>query len=97
MLLALRARGLAGTVKFVGFDASEGLIAALTAGEINGLVVQNPLRMGELGVQIAAAHLSGQAVETRIDTGVALITRESMTTPEHAALLKPDPAKYLSP
>src|SRR5206468_6607032 len=51
MLLALKARGLAGKVKFVGFDASEGLVEALRQGEIDALTVQNPIRMGYLGVK----------------------------------------------
>ena len=35
-------------VVFVGFDASEPLVDAMRQGKIQGLVVQNPLRMGEL-------------------------------------------------
>ena len=90
MLLALRARGLAGSVKFVGFDASEGLVDALGKGEINALVVQNPIRMGELGVRAAVEHIRGATPEPRIDTGVMLVTRESMATPEAQELIAPD-------
>ena len=39
-------------VVFVGFDASEPLVDAMRQGKIQGLVVQNPLRMGELSVKI---------------------------------------------
>ena len=35
---------------FVGFDASEPLVDAMRQGKIQGLVVQNPLRMGKLSV-----------------------------------------------
>ena len=38
-------------VVFVGFDASEPLVDALRQGKIQGLVVQNPLRMGKLSVK----------------------------------------------
>ena len=51
MLLALRGRGLAGRIRFIGFDANEGLVEALELGELDGLVVQNPMGMGYLGVK----------------------------------------------
>ncbi len=38
-------------VVFVGFDASEPLVDAMRQGKIQGLVVQNPIRMGELSRQ----------------------------------------------
>ncbi|MFG0259190.1 MAG: substrate-binding domain-containing protein [Phycisphaerales bacterium JB041] len=90
MLLALRSRGLAGDVRFIGFDASEGLVEAMAAGEIDALVVQNPIRMGQLGVQAAVEHIRGTAQEPRIDTGVMLITPETMDTAEARELLSPD-------
>lgn len=90
MLLAIRARGLAGKVKFVGFDASEGLVAALKGGDINALVVQNPIRMGELGVRTAVESIRGKKPEPRIDTGVMLVTPENMDTPEARNLIAPD-------
>ncbi|MHC5114243.1 MAG: ABC transporter substrate-binding protein, partial [Planctomycetota bacterium] len=46
MLLALRQENLAGDVRFVGFDASPPLVAALEQGEIDALVVQDPQAMG---------------------------------------------------
>lgn len=90
MLLALRSRGLAGDVRFVGFDASEGLVEAMASGQIDALVVQNPIRMGQLGVQAAVEHIRGQAQEPRIDTGVMLITPETMDSAEARDLLSPD-------
>lgn len=90
MLLALRAKGLAGKVKFVGFDASEDAVAALASGQMHGLVLQNPIRMGYLGVRAAADVLAGRSVEPNIDTGVMLVTRETMDTPQARELLAPD-------
>lgn len=95
MLLALRSRGLAGKLIFVGFDSSEGLVQALSSGEIDGLVVQNPMRMGYLGVKTAIDHLRGVKAETSIDTGCALVSKENMDTPEMRELLAPDFKKYL--
>ncbi|MCC6676729.1 MAG: substrate-binding domain-containing protein [Phycisphaerales bacterium] len=90
MMLALRSRGLAGKVKFIGFDASPELVDAMRKSEIHGLVVQNPIRMGYLAVKAAADHLRGQKVEARIDTGVGIVTPDSMDTPENKQLLSPD-------
>lgn len=96
MLLALQDLGRAGQIRFVGFDASEALIAALRDGHIQGLVVQNPMRMGYLGVMTMAAHLAGEPVEKRIDTGVAMVTPENLDTPETQELINPPIDEYLN-
>ncbi|GAB5545489.1 MAG: substrate-binding domain-containing protein [Sandaracinaceae bacterium] len=90
MLRALQEGNRTGDVKLVGFDANEGLVAALRAGQVHGLVLQNPERMGELAVRTAIAHLDGETVEARIDTGATMVTRENMQEPAVAALLSPD-------
>lgn len=96
MLLALRDAGLGGgKVKFVGFDAGETINAGLKAGDIAGFVVQNPLRMGYLGVKTAVAVIRGEKIEPSIDTGVGFVTKENMNNPEIADLLNPPLAKYL--
>ncbi len=82
MLQALRKENLAGQIKFVGFDASPPLVEALRAGEIDALVVQNPRRMGYLGVKTLIRHLDGEPVELTIDTGVKLVTRDNLDDPE---------------
>src|SRR5207237_8034289 len=46
MLRALQSAKLAGKVKFVGFDTSDKLSAALQSGELHGTVLQNPVQMG---------------------------------------------------
>jgi ribose transport system substrate-binding protein len=96
MLLALDAARRTGQVKLVGFDASTKLVEALAQDKIDGLVVQDPFRMAELGVTTLLKHLKGEPVERRIDTGEYLITRENMNQPEMKALLSPDLAKYLN-
>jgi ribose transport system substrate-binding protein len=69
MLRALENAGLAGKVKFVGFDSSDPLIEGVKAGKIDGLVVQNPEQMGYLAVKNLYDHIKGKTVEKRIDTG----------------------------
>ena len=88
MLLALEQMDLAGTLRFVGFDASPPLVQALRAGKIDALVVQNPRLMGELAVDTLAAALRGERVAPVIDTGVVLATRENMDEPAIAPLLE---------
>lgn len=96
MLLALRDAGLAGgKVKFVAFDSGETLNAGLKAGDIHGMVVQNPMRMGYLGVKTMVAALQGKKVEPAIDTGVGFVTKDNFDSPEMADIVKPPLDKYL--
>jgi ribose transport system substrate-binding protein len=96
MLLALRDAGLAkGKVKFVAFDSGETLNAGLKSGDVQGLVVQNPLNMGYLGVKTVVAILRGKKVEKRIDTGVGFVTLENFNDPAMADIVNPPLAKYL--
>lgn len=76
-------------IVFVGFDTSAPVVAALRAGRVRGLVVQDPVLMGELGVKTLAAHLGKAKVEAFVDTGSAMITPENLTEPTMAALLSP--------
>ncbi|GIK31620.1 MAG: hypothetical protein BroJett009_06120 [Armatimonadota bacterium] len=89
MLRALQGASLAGKVRFVGFDASPKLVAALEAGEIDGLVLQDPHKMGYLAVKTLVSHLQGEQVEKRIDTGAVLATKENRSEPDIAKLLAP--------
>ncbi len=95
ILRALQDTGYAGKVKFVGFDSSEKMIAALRAGELDGFVVQNPMRIGYLGVDTLVRHLRGDQVRRRIDTGSALVTKENLDQPEIHDLLNPDLTEWL--
>jgi ribose transport system substrate-binding protein len=90
MLRALQEGGLAGKVRFVGFDSSAKLVEALEKGQIDGLVLQDPVNMGYLAVKTLVQHLRGQAVSTRLDTGSTLVTRENRNEPAVRALLAPD-------
>jgi ribose transport system substrate-binding protein len=96
VLMALRDLGkAAGTVQFVGFDAGTQSVEALRRGDIQGLVIQNPVRMGYLGVMTMVDHINKKKVEPKIDTGVQVATRENMTEPKIAEILNPPLDKYL--
>ncbi len=85
---ALKSRGMTGKIKLVGFDASPNEIQALKEGTIQALVVQNPFRMGYLGVKAAVNVLEGKPVEKRIDTGVTIVTLDNLNEPHIQDLLK---------
>jgi len=93
MLRVLQDNGWAGKVRFIGFDASDNLVKGLRDGHIEALVVQDPVRMGYLSVKTMVAHLKGEKVERRIDTGVHLVTRDMMERPDVKSLLEPDLSK----
>ena len=72
---ALKSRSLAGKVKFVGFDSSEGLIADMKAGVIDALVVQDPHKIGYEAVKTIVDKLNGKTPSKRLDLGAKVITK----------------------
>lgn len=96
MAKALRDIGRAsGKVKLVGFDSGSLSVQDLKNGDVQALVVQNPMRMGYEGVMKIMDVLEGKNVPKRIDTGVVLVTRENMDQPTIQELLHPPLDKYL--
>ncbi len=87
-LRALQSQRRAGKMKMIGFDAGGLLIEGVQAGIVDSLVVQNPFKMGYEGVRVLIAALDGEKVGRRVDTGVTLVTKENLETPEIQALLK---------
>jgi ribose transport system substrate-binding protein len=95
IMRVLQDHGWAGKVRFVGFDASDNLVKGLASGDIDALVIQDPVKMGYLAIKTLVAHIKGEPVEKRIDTGVHLATKENMDTPEMKELLTPDLSQWL--
>jgi ribose transport system substrate-binding protein len=85
---AIRQRNASGKVTLVGFDATPDLVANVKEGAIDSLVLQNPFRMGYEGVKTIVDKIAGKTPEKRIDTGVKLLTKDNMETPEMQQLLK---------
>ena len=56
-------------------------------GIFEGIVIQNPYKMGYLAVEAASQALMGEKVKVDIDSGAKLITREEMYTEENQKLL----------
>lgn len=84
---AVMDRGLQGKIKLVGFDSSLEEIRLLEQGVFEGIVIQNPYKMGYLAVESAYQVLKGEQVKENIDSGAKLITREEMFTEENQKLL----------
>ncbi|MEO8334936.1 MAG: substrate-binding domain-containing protein [bacterium] len=95
MLLALQDISKAGKIKFVGFDIGPLLIEAMRAKHLDGTAVQNPMRMGYLGVKTIVASIRKQPFEKHIDTGVTMVTPDNLDSPETQAIVNPPIAKYL--
>ena len=89
VLRALENTGLVGKVKCVVFDPGSGLIDGMAQGKVDGIVLQDPVKMGYEGVKTMVAHLDGTAVEKRIVTGEHVATPENMKDAEIKPLLEP--------
>ena len=77
-LRALRAFGVARRVRLVGFGTAPPLVAGLASGEVDTLVVPRPFVTGYQSVAAVVRHLRGEPVRKRIDTGVTLVTPETV-------------------
>ncbi|MBM4025173.1 MAG: substrate-binding domain-containing protein [Planctomycetes bacterium] len=74
-------------IKMVGFDAWPMLVEGLEKGDLDGLIIQNPYKMGYEGVKAIIRHLQGESVPKQVDTGVELITQERLRDPRIKELL----------
>ncbi len=86
---ALKSRGLAGKIKFVAFDSSEGLVEDLSAGVIDALVAQDPFKIGYEGVRAVTEKLDGKSPAKKIDLSATVITKTDLDKPDIRKLLHP--------
>jgi len=101
VLLALEKEGLAGKLTFVGFDPNAKMVQAMREKKMDGIVLQDPVTMGNLAVKTMVAHLDpsmkldeetikeGGKIKTRISTGEYCATPENMNSEEMNRLLNP--------
>ncbi|MGE5191508.1 MAG: substrate-binding domain-containing protein [Deltaproteobacteria bacterium] len=89
MLQALENEKLAGKVRFIAFDSDPRILQGMKDKSVDGVMLQDPERMGYLSVKTIVAHLNGEEVEKRIPTGEKLATAENMGDPEMRRLLEP--------
>lgn len=76
---AVKEFGLSEKVRAVGFDSNITSVGMLETGEMDALTVQNPFAMGFLGVENAAALVSGESIqEGELYTAVTTVTKENL-------------------
>ena len=95
--LALKSRGLAGKVKFVGFDSSDTMIEDLKAGVLHATVIQDPFRIGYEAVKSLVDKIQGRQPPKRLDLQARVIRPSDLGRPEVRELLAPNLKKYLRP
>ncbi len=86
---ALIGRGDVGKVKVIGFDNAPDEVSALSGGQVSALIVQNPYRIGYLGVAEAVALIQHKKVPQSVDTGSTVVTKANMNQPAIHQLLFP--------
>lgn len=86
---AIKDRKLENQIKVVGIDSSLEEIQLLEEGIFEGIVIQNPFKMGYMGVEATAKLLDGDKVLKNIDSGCELITKGNVYTEENQKLLFP--------
>jgi len=86
---AIDETGVKNDVLVVAFDNAIRELYYLEESVIKATVVQRPYNMGYLSVKTAVEYLKGQEVESFLDTGSVLITRDNMFKREYQELLFP--------
>src|SRR5262249_56520691 len=93
MLKALQSLRLNQKVRLVGFDSSPPLLQAVAEGDIDALVLQDPYRMGYLGVWTLVRHLEGDDVapggDKKQSTAENLVSRAHLDDPRTRELFAP--------
>jgi ribose transport system substrate-binding protein len=86
-------QGLAGKIKFIGFDSSDNLVRGMKEGHLNAVVLQNPVQMGYDAVRVMADKLRGKMVPEKIEVPETLATTANMDDPKISELLHPKKAE----
>jgi ribose transport system substrate-binding protein len=79
---ALVAAGKTGSVKLAGWDATEEVIAALKAGQLDLVLAQKPREMGSLCVEWGYKHFKeGAEIPKKVIPGFEFFTRDNVDDP----------------
>ncbi len=79
---AIEQAGKAGQIAAFGFDGNADLQDFVRSGTLDAIAVQGSFQMGELGVNAVMDVMAGKTVESFIDTGVVLVTKDNIDAPE---------------
>ena len=86
---AITSRGLSGKTRLVTFDTSDSHVAALKAGTIDAMLVQDAFRLGHEAVRSLVDKLAGRTPQRRLDVPARVVRKADLGSPEVQALLKP--------
>jgi len=87
MLLAAEKLKLSDQIALVGFGASKPLLAALDAGRIDALVLEDAHRMGYIAVATLVTHVMGESVDPTYNLAPVLATKDNLGEPEVKRLI----------
>lgn len=79
---ALVQSGKAGKVVAIGFDGNGDLQGFIKDGTISAIAVQSAYQMGALGVKTSIDVIKHKAVPKFLDTGVVMVNKQNIDTPE---------------
>jgi len=82
-------------VSLVGFDPSATLVTALKAGQVDGIILQDPYQMGYGGVAYGIMAAAGLSTPKFLNTGVSAATPANVNSPAIQGLLFPDTKRNL--
>lgn len=74
-LRATESKGL--NIPIIGTDGTVEAIQSIIDGKLAGTIAQNPYEMGYQGVENAVKTIEGEKIDTRIDSGIDVITEEN--------------------
>jgi ribose transport system substrate-binding protein len=86
---ALQEKSLGSKICTVAFDTSDQEIHFLRDGNLDALIVQNPYMMGYAGVWYALEAANGVVLPHYVDSGVHVVTKKNIDSPQMAGLLNP--------
>ena len=92
---ALESRDMVGKIKLLGFDGSPVLQEGLASGAIDALIVQDPYKIGYIGVETIVQKLDGETPEKLIYSPARVITADDLKDPRVQSLLNPELRKSL--
>lgn len=86
---AITEKGKENDLVLVAFDSDPEEIKGLGSGAVDALVLQDPYGMGYQGVEDALKVIAGEKLESYVDTGVTVVTKDNMDQEEIKGLLDP--------
>jgi len=86
-LTGVREAGKQAKIKVTGYDTSDPIVTALKAGQLLGVVVQNPRGEGVQGVDSAIAAMQGQSVPRNQAADALFVTPETVNTDQAKAYI----------